>query len=103
MRTDEGTKGRCSKAYTVYLRLFTVSVILFSHAHFTHACHMSEPKRPMPLDEFKRRLGSLAEGLTDEQLIDLRKDTYRLSDAIIDWWLRYRHRRKGDPNSTPSP
>lgn len=57
---------------------------------------MSEPVRLMPIEEFKRRLGPFAAQLSDAELLKLRDDAYKLADAVIDWWLRYRHTKNAD-------
>ena len=59
-----------------------------------------KPERPMmPIAKFKALLGPLADKLTDEQIIVLRAQEYRIADAIIDWWLEARHRRNPSTDS----
>jgi hypothetical protein len=47
---------------------------------------------PMSLPEFKKRLGPLAERLTEQQIIELREKERKIADAIFHWWLRKRNR-----------
>lgn len=62
---------------------------------------MSEPQRTMSIEEFRQRLGAFGEQFTEDELLKLRDDGYKLADAIIDWWLRYRHRKAGADSTNP--
>lgn len=47
----------------------------------------------IPLDEYKRMLGSLAKTLSEQDIIGLRCLETDIADAIFDWWVRNRSRR----------
>ena len=46
------------------------------------------------LDEFKASLGSLADTLSEKEIIALREQMDRLAEIIFDRWLRDRNKPK---------
>jgi hypothetical protein len=52
------------------------------------------PPSVISLDEFKKLLGTAADGLSDAEIEKIRELEYRIADATFDIWLRER-------NSTP--
>jgi hypothetical protein len=45
----------------------------------------------IPLEEFKKSLGPLADTLSEEQILDLREKLDCLADILFDSWLRKRN------------
>jgi hypothetical protein len=45
----------------------------------------------IPLEEFKKSLGSIADTLTEEEILALREKLDRLADIVFDMWLRKRN------------
>ena len=45
----------------------------------------------IPLEESKKSLGSLADTLSEEEILALREKLDRLSDIVFDMWLRDRN------------
>jgi hypothetical protein len=45
----------------------------------------------IPLEEFKKSLGSLADSLSEEEILALREKLDRLAEIIFDLWLRKRN------------
>jgi hypothetical protein len=48
----------------------------------------------IPLDEFRKSLGPLADTLSEEEILDLRERMDRLADIVFDCWLRDRNKPK---------
>jgi len=45
----------------------------------------------IPLEEFKKSLGPLADTLSEEEILALREKLDRLADIVFDSWLRERN------------
>ena len=45
----------------------------------------------IPLEEFKKSLGPLADTLSEEEILALREKLDRLADIVFDSWLRKRN------------
>jgi len=52
-------------------------------------CHISHCM--IPLEEFKKSLGPLADTLSEEEILALREKLDRLADVVFDMWLRKRN------------
>jgi hypothetical protein len=48
------------------------------------------------LSDFRKLLGSAAEGLSDDELIAIRALEYAVADLIIDDWMRERNPPRSD-------
>jgi hypothetical protein len=45
----------------------------------------------IPLEEFKKSLGTLADSLSEVEILALREKLDRLADIVFDMWLRKRN------------
>jgi hypothetical protein len=45
----------------------------------------------IPLEEFKKSLGPLADTLSEAEILALREQLDRLADVVFDMWLRKRN------------
>ena len=52
-------------------------------------CHISHCM--IPLKEFKKSLGSLADTLSEEEILALREQLDHLAEIVFDIWLRKRN------------
>lgn len=48
----------------------------------------------IPFSEYKELLGAEAEGMTDEQIKELRDDQYAFAQLAFDSWLKKKQQRK---------
>ena len=49
------------------------------------------PYHMIPLEEFKKSLGTLADTLSDEEILDAQERMDRLANIVFDMWLRKRN------------
>lgn len=56
----------------------------------------------IPLPEFKKALGPLADQLSDEEINKIRDLQDRLADIIFDRWIKERSQRKNQQNHDDS-